>query len=81
MAEVRMTIDEFDALRRLISSERESEGAIEQSVVSKRKKTRKVSKYQKTFGKHFKSLKLKHPRTQVSTLMKRAHRMTKTDLK
>ncbi|GAI79569.1 unnamed protein product, partial [marine sediment metagenome] len=45
------------------------------------KQTRKVSRYQKVFGKHLKALKKKHPRTQISTLMKRAHKMTKRDLK
>lgn len=45
------------------------------------KQTRKVSRYQKLFGKHLKALKKKHPRTQISTLMKRAHRLTKRELK
>ena len=45
------------------------------------KQTRKVSRYQKVFGKHLKALKKKHPRTQISTLMKRAHRLTKRELK
>ena len=41
------------------------------------KARRKVSGYQKEFGKQFKKLKKKHPRTNVSTLMKKAHRATK----
>lgn len=45
------------------------------------KQTRKVSRYQKVFGKHLKALKKKHPRTKISTLMKRAHRLTKRELK
>ena len=45
------------------------------------KKTRKVSRYQKEFGKHLKALKRKHPRTSTSILMKRAHRLTKRELK
>jgi hypothetical protein len=45
------------------------------------KRTRKVSRYQKVFGKHLKSLKRKHPRTSTSVLMKRAHRLTKRELK
>ena len=44
-------------------------------------KKRKVSKYQKTFGKNLKALKRKHPRTQAKTLMKRAHSMTKRQLR
>lgn len=35
---------------------------------------RKASAYSKRFGKEFKLLKKKHPRTQFSTLVKRAHR-------
>ena len=43
MAEIRMTLEEYEALRRMISSERESEGASlaarESSKPKKRKKT------------------------------------------
>jgi len=39
MADITMTLDEYEALRRLISSERESEGAEEQSA--EKKKTRR----------------------------------------
>lgn len=42
MAEVRLTLEEYEALRSLISSERESEGAVEEARVSK--KTRKKTK-------------------------------------
>ena len=45
------------------------------------KKKRKVSRYQKVFGKHLKQLKKKHPRTNISTLMKKAHRLTRRELK
>lgn len=48
---------------------------------TKAKVKRKVSKYQKTFGKNLKALKRKHPRTQARTLMKRAHSMTKRQLR
>ena len=41
MAEVRLTLEEYEALRRLITSERESEGVIEEERTSrKRKKTK-----------------------------------------
>ena len=46
-----------------------------------KKQTRKVSRYQRVFGKHLKSLKKKHPRTDISVLMKKAHRLTKRELK
>lgn len=38
---------------------------------------RKVSAYQKAFGKNLKMLKKKHPRSNISVLMKKAHRLTK----
>ena len=45
------------------------------------KKKRKVSKYQKEFGKQLKMLKLKHPRTKITKLMKRAHSATRKAMK
>jgi hypothetical protein len=42
---------------------------------------RKVSKYQREFGRVMKQLKRKHPRTKMQNLMKRAHRETKKRLK
>jgi len=44
---------------------------------SKIKKPRKVSAYQKQFGRELKKLKGKHPRTPINRLMKRAHSATK----
>lgn len=41
------------------------------------KPKRKVSAYQKEFGRQLKKLKKAHPRTPISKLMKRAHRATK----
>jgi len=49
--------------------------------ITKRKKKRKVSKYQKEFGKQLKMLKAKHPRTPVTRLMKRAHSATRKAMK
>lgn len=46
-----------------------------------KKKKRKVSKYQKELGRQLKMLKKKHPRTPISSLMKRAHRLTRKALK
>jgi hypothetical protein len=45
------------------------------------KKKRKVSRYQRVFGKHLKAMKRKHPRTDISVLMKKAHRLTRKELK
>tara|TARA_B100000029_G_scaffold508045_1_gene593999 strand:- start:290 stop:718 length:429 start_codon:yes stop_codon:yes gene_type:complete len=42
-------------------------------LTSSPKKKRKVSKYQKQFGKELKILKRKHPRTPVTKLMAKAH--------
>jgi hypothetical protein len=47
----------------------------------KKKQTRKVSRYQKVFGKHLKALKKKHPRSKISVLMKKAHTLTKREMK
>lgn len=44
------------------------------------KPKRKVSKYQKELGRQLKMLKKKHPRTKVTSLMKRAHRATRKAL-
>jgi len=75
MAEVTLTLDEYEALRRLITSERESEGAIESAAPVKKK--RKVSKYQREFGRQMKKLKASHPRTKVTQLMARGHTATR----
>ena len=45
------------------------------------KKKRKVSKYQREFGRQLKLLKKKFPRTPVTKLMKRAHAATRKALK
>lgn len=45
------------------------------------KKKRRVSKYQREFGRQLKALKRKHPRTPVTRLMKRAHSKTKKAMK
>jgi hypothetical protein len=45
------------------------------------KKKRKVSKYQKEFGRQLKILKKKFPRTKIQNLMKRAHAATRKALK
>ena len=45
------------------------------------KKKRKVSTYQKEFGRQLKKLKATHPRTKITRLMKRAHSATRKALK
>ena len=78
MANVTLTLEEYHALMRLVESERESEGAHEEAVVVKKK--RKVSKYQREFGRQMKKLKASHPRTKVSQLMSRGHTATRKAL-
>lgn len=58
-----------------------SEPVMQADGVVKRKAKKKVSKYQREFGKQLKKLKKKHPKTKIGTLMKRAHRLTKKVLK
>ena len=45
------------------------------------KKKRKVSGYQREFGRQLKQLKKKHPRTDISRLMKKAHIATRRNRK
>jgi len=44
---------------------------------TQKKAKRKVTQYQRRFGLELKRLKKKHPRTDISRLMKRAHTATK----
>ena len=82
MPTVTMTLEEYEALRSLISSERESEGAsLADREMNQKPKKRKKSKYQRELGRQLKMLKQKHPRTAITKLMKRAHRATKKALK
>ena len=46
-----------------------------------KKKKRKVSKYQREFGRSMKTLIKKHPRTARTKLMSRAHKLTRRNLK
>lgn len=60
----------------LAAGEFASEAAL-QINVKKNKAKRKVSGYQKEFGRQMKGLIKKHPRTPRTKLMSRAHRLTK----
>ena len=82
MGTVTLTMEEYEALMRLVRSVRESEGAslVDREMNAKPKK-RKKSKYQRELGRQLKLLKKKHPRTAITRLMKRAHRATKKALK
>lgn len=78
MGNVTLTLEEYEALRRMIGSERESEGA--ELAAEEPKKKRKVSKYQREFGRQMKKLKAAHPRTPVTKLMSRGHSATRKAL-
>jgi len=54
--------------------------AIDEEPKPKRKK-RKVSDYSKQFGIILKALKKKHSRTPITSLMEKAHRKTRTEMK
>lgn len=79
MAHVTLTLEEYEALRSLISSERESEGAT--LAAKPKKKRKKVSKYSREFGIQLKKLIKKHPRTKVTQLMAKAHVKTRKAMK
>ena len=83
MAEVRMTLEEYEAIRRLITSERESEGSTlaDRTVPgADTKKPRKRSKYNRELQRQLKRLAVKHPRTKQPQLMSKAHAATRKAL-
>jgi len=50
-------------------------------VAAEKKAKRKVGKYQKVWGRKYRALRDKHPRTARGTLMKKAHRQTRTEMR
>ena len=70
-----LTIDEYMALRRLLESEKESEGATE--ALEKPKRKRRPSKYNRNFAKAYRKIKKAKPRTKHANIMKQAHKMAK----
>lgn len=83
MAEVRLTLDEYNDLLKLIRSERESEGS-ELSFQSKRRK-RRTSAYSKELGRQIRKIRekatLKDGRLRKgwdeAKIMKKAHKETR----
>ena len=71
--------DPFDSP--FLISEKEHRSISKRSAATGKKiasvKKRKASAYQKAVGRALKDLKKKHPRTPVTKLMKRAHRIAK----
>ena len=86
MATVTMTIEEYEALMDLVRSRNEMISTSmpksgDPGMPKTTTKRRKRSKYNKELSKQLRMLKVKHPRTAVTKLMKRAHRATKKALK
>lgn len=79
MASVTLTLEEYEALRSLISSERESEGAIEQAKEAK-KKPMKKSKYRKELTRQQNWVSKNHPRMDFKARSKKAHALTRKAL-
>ena len=78
MATVTLTLEEYEAMRNMIMGQAPS--ADEPAPVDPPKKKRKVSRYQKEFGRQMKRLKALHPRTKVTALMSRGHSATRKAL-
>lgn len=83
LATITMTLEEYEALMSLARGSEPPRSSSEPDPMSSgnKRKRRRRSKYQKELGKQLKMLKKKHPRTKVTALMKRAHRLTKKALK
>ena len=78
MADVRMTLEEYEALRSMAMVNNQ---VIPSEAAPPKKKRKKVSKYSREFGRQMKALKKKHPRTKSTQLMKRAHAATRKAMK
>lgn len=81
MVDVTMTMEEYQAFVGLFGSPipDASEAPAEVPAVSKPK--RKVSRYNREFGRQLKALRRKHPKTQTKNLMSKAHSLTRKSLK
>ncbi len=78
MANVTMTLEEYEAMRNMIMNQ--APATAEPEPMDPPKKKRKVSRYQKEFGRQMKKLKAAHPRTKVTALMSRGHSATRKAL-
>jgi len=68
----------FQNMGRTVRSGRKT---VRQAKAVTKKVKRKVSPYQREVGRQLKKLKKAHPRTKVTSLMKRAHRAAKRAIK
>lgn len=75
MRDMMLTMDEYMAFRRLIDSERESEGAtLAQEPV---KRTRKPSAYNRRFAAAYRKIAKAKPRSKHVSIMRQAHKMAR----
>jgi len=83
MAHVTLTLEEYEALRSMVSGGIVGQMDHAEALANPKpkKKRKKVSKYSKEFGIQLKKLIKKHPRTKVTKLMSQAHRATKKSMK
>ena len=85
MATVTMTIEEYEALMDLVRAANGTNMSLntspsEPAAIDPPKKKRKRSKYNRTLSKNISMLKKKHPRTEVTALMAKAHAATRKAL-
>jgi hypothetical protein len=80
-----MTLEEYNELMALVRSANGGNSLMTSPAMAEtpepKPKKRKRSKYQKELGRQLKMLKVKHPRTPITRLMKKAHSATKKVLK
>tara|TARA_Y100000361_G_C11150082_1_gene340529 strand:+ start:985 stop:1221 length:237 start_codon:yes stop_codon:yes gene_type:complete len=77
-----MTLEEYEALMAMVRGmEPPRSSSTPEPVPSGKPKRRRRSKYQIELGKQLKMLRKKHPRTKITALMKKAHRLTRKKLK
>ena len=84
MVTVTMTIEEYEALMDLVRSANGNMSLATSPMAEAPEPTpkkRKRSKYNRELSKQLKLLKAKHPRTKITSLMKRAHKATRKALK
>ena len=70
-----LTMDEYIAFRRLIESERESEGATLSEEKPKRKK--RASAYNRRFAAAYRKIAKAKPRSKHVSIMRQAHKMAR----
>ena len=75
MRDMMLTMDEYIAFRRLIESERESEGSTVSQEKPKRK--RRASAYNRRFAAAYRKIAKAKPRTKHSSIMRQAHKMAR----